>query len=86
MSVKMMQREVTSTRVEFAQLTVVEGLPEVNKSVEELIGNVDQEKAQKILTKKYGNGVTILSLEVDTKKYEMSVEDFIKLASIKVEA
>jgi uncharacterized protein (DUF2164 family) len=83
MAVKMMQREVTSTKVEFAKLTVVEGQPEVTKDSSILVGNVDAEKALKILTKEMGSGLTILSTEVETQVYEMSVEDFISFATIK---
>ncbi|HWI49887.1 MAG TPA: hypothetical protein VNU45_16870 [Rummeliibacillus sp.] len=83
MAVKMMQREVTSTNVEYAQLKVVEGQPEVSKETKVLVGNVDAEKALKILTKELGSGVTILSTEVDSQIYEMPVDDFIQMATIK---
>jgi hypothetical protein len=82
MAVKTLQREVTSTKVEYAQLKVVEGQPQVVKGDLELIGNISEEKVLKHLTKEVGSGVTILSLEVNTQKYEMPVEEFIQLAKV----
>lgn len=83
MAVKKMQREVTSTKVEYALLKVVEGQPEVTKNSKVLVGNIDQEKALKLLAKEMGSGVTVLSVEADTQVYEMPVDEFIQLASIK---
>lgn len=85
MAVKMLQREVTSTKVEYATLEIVNGSPVAVKSERELIGNVSEEKALKLLTKELGSGVTILSVEVDTQKYEMPIKEFIQLAT-KIEA
>ena len=81
MAVKTIQREVTSTIVKFARLSVVEGVAQVENTEKIFIGNVDQEKALKLLTKEMGSGVTVLSVEVDTQKYEMPVEDFIHMAT-----
>ena len=83
---KMLTKEVTSTTIKLAQLTMVEGKPEAVTLPDEIIlGNVSMEKAQQIVNKKLGAGVTVFSVEADTKTYEMSVEDFIKVASLKVE-
>jgi hypothetical protein len=85
MAVKMMQREVTFTKVEYAHLKVVEGQPTVTKETMVFAGNIDEEKALKFLTKDVGSGVTVLSTEVDSQIYEMPVTDFIQLATIKKE-
>ena len=83
---KMLTKEVTSTTIKLAQLTMVEGKPEAVTLPDEIIlGNVSLEKAQQFVNKKHGAGVTVFSVEADTKTYEMSVEDFIKVASLKVE-
>ena len=84
---KMMQREVTSTTIRLATISVVEGKPEMVHLPEEvLVGNVSMEHAQRLLNKKYGSPVTILELETDTQVYEMAVEEFIKHATIRQES
>lgn len=81
----MMQREVTSTIVKVAKMEVVEGEPTVSKLADEtLVGNVDLEKAQRVMTRKLGSGVTVLSVEPQTEVYELSVEDFLAIAKVKV--
>jgi hypothetical protein len=83
MAVKMMQREVTSTVVKFASVLVEDGKAIAIEGEQILVGNVEADKAQKILTKELGAGVTVLSVEADTQVYEMPVDEFIKLATIK---
>jgi hypothetical protein len=81
---KMMQREVTTTFVKVAMIEVVDGEPKmVTLPDEELVGNVSMEHAQRKLNKKYGQPVTILELQPDTKVYEMPLEEFIQQATIK---
>jgi hypothetical protein len=81
---KMMSKEVTTTTIKLAQLTMVDGQPQaVTMPDEVVIGNVSLEKAQQIVNKKHGAGTTVFSIEADTKTYEMSVEEFIKVASLK---
>jgi len=83
---KMMTKEVTSTIVKIAKIDMTEGLP---KAVElepiTLLGNIDLEKAQKHVLKKRGAGVTVLSVEADTKVYELPVTEFLKIATLKPE-
>jgi hypothetical protein len=45
-----------------------------------LLGNVDSEKAQKLVAKKHGVGVSVLSVESVTDVYELEVSEFIKIA------
>lgn len=86
MARKMLTKEVTFTTVKCAKLEVVEGQPViVNLPDETLIGNISQEHAQRLLNKKHGSPVTIFGVEADTTIYEMPVEEFIKLASVKAE-
>ncbi len=82
---KLMTKEVTSTLVKVAKIDTVEGKPvAVELEPITLLGNVDSEKAQKLVTRKLGQGVTVLSVEADTKVYELEVEEFIKIARLRV--
>jgi len=81
---KTMTKEVTSTLVKVAKMTMEDGLPKaVALPDETLLGNVSLEKAQKQLNKKYGEPVTVLEVHPDTKVYEMEVEKFMEHATIK---
>jgi hypothetical protein len=81
----MLYREVTTTTVKCAILTAVEGEAMVKILPDEiLIGNVRTETAQKLLNKKYGSPITILEIYPETHQYEMPVEEFIKVAKVKV--
>jgi hypothetical protein len=83
---KIMTKEVTTTKVKLAKMKMVEGTPTAIAMEDELlIGNVSLEKAQSLAVKKHGTGVTVFEVVADTKVYEMSVEDFIKHASLKEE-
>lgn len=85
---KTMTKEVTSTKVQLAELVINEaGKPEAQEMpVETMLGNVSLERAQKELSKKHGKALTVLSVEPNTVTYEMSVEEFIQIASIKEDA
>lgn len=84
MARKMMVREITTTTVKLAKMTVVDGQPQALALNDEIIiGNVTLERAQKEMKKKHGEGVTVFTLTPNTYTYEMSVEDFIKHASLK---
>lgn len=81
---KMMTKEVTSTIVKVAKIDLVEGQAiAVELEPITLLGNVDSEKAQKIVSKAKGAGVTVLSVEADTKVYELEVTEFLKIARLK---
>jgi hypothetical protein len=83
---KNMTKEVTTTKVKLAKMEMVAGTPTAIAMEDEiLIGNVSLEKAQSLAKKKHGVGVTVFEVVADTKVYEMSVEDFIKHASLKEE-
>jgi hypothetical protein len=83
---KMMTKEVTSTTIKLAKMEMVEGLPQaVTLPDEVVIGNVSVEQAQRLVTKKHGVGATVFEVIPQTEVYEMSVEEFIKVASLKVE-
>jgi hypothetical protein len=83
---KIMSREVTTTKVKLAKMEMAAGIPSAIAMEDEiLLGNVSVEKAQGYATKKYGVGVTVFEVVADTKVYEMSVEDFIKHATVKEE-
>jgi hypothetical protein len=81
---KMMTKEVTSTVVKVARIEVEQGEPKlVELEPVILLGNIDSEKAQKIVAKQYGLGVTVLSVEADTKIYELEVAEFIQIARLR---
>jgi hypothetical protein len=83
---KLMTKEVTTTTLKLAKMQMVEGQPVATALEDEiLLGNVSIEKAQGFATKKHGTGVTVFEVVADTKVYEMSVEDFIKHATVKEE-
>jgi hypothetical protein len=87
MARKTMTKEVTSTTVKLARMVMVEGAPNAETLPDEiLIGNVTLENAQKAVTKKHGAGVTVFAVEPKTDVYEMPVEEFIKVATLRVEA
>lgn len=84
---KMMTKEVTKTTVKIAKMEVVNGLPQATTLEDEiLLGNVGMEKAQKAVTKKHGAGVTVFEVVPSTETYELPVEEFIKIATIRTEA
>jgi hypothetical protein len=81
---KLMTKEVTSTIVKVAKIDMVEGSAQVVELPSIiLLGNVDLEKAQKVVAKQLGAGVSVLSVEADTKVYELEVTEFIKIARLR---
>ncbi len=86
MARKTMTREVTKTTVKLAKMEVENGLPVAQPLEDEiLIGNVSLEKAQKEMHKKHGNDVTVFAVEPETLTYELPVEKFLEIATVKVE-
>lgn len=84
---KFMTKEVTKTTVKIAKMEVVDGLPKATTLEDEiLLGNVSLEKAQKVVTKKHGVGVTVFEVIPSTDIYQLPVEDFLKIATIKVDS
>lgn len=82
---KTMTKEVTKTTVKLAKMVVVDGTPQAEQMDDVvLVGNVDIEKAQKEISKKFpGQSVTVFGVDADTQVYEMSVEEFLKHATLK---
>lgn len=84
MARKMMSREITTTTIKLAKMEVIDGQPQaVSLEDEILVGNIMLEKAQKEMKKKHGEGVTVFTRIPNTQIYEMTVEDFLKFASVK---
>lgn len=87
MARKMMTKEVTKTTVTLAKMEMKDGKIEtVQLPNEILIGNVTLEKAQKEMNKKHDDRVTVLTVQPDTKVYELEVEKFIEVATEKVQS
>jgi hypothetical protein len=84
---KNMTKEVTKTVAKVAKTVVGEnGLPEVQQLEDEiLLGNVSQEKAQKLIQKRHDETVTVYKVEANTEIYTMPVEEFIKFATLKTD-
>lgn len=83
---KMMTKEVTKTTVKIAKMEMVDGTPKAVALPDEIIlGNVTMEKAQKIVNKRHETPVTVLEAEANTEVYELPVEKFLEIATLKVE-
>lgn len=83
---KTMQKEVTKTKVKIARMEMKDGHPVAIPLEDEiLLGNVNLERAQKEINRKYRQGVTVFTVEPETVVYEMDVLEFIKHAKIKEE-
>jgi hypothetical protein len=81
---KMMTKEITYTTVRIAKMHVENGEVKIVKLPEEtLVGNVKQEAAQKMLNRKFGEPVAILEIFSNTTVYELPVEEFLKIATIR---
>lgn len=79
-----MTKEVTQTTVKLAKMIMENGTPKAIELPDEvLLGNVSLEKAQRLMNKKYEKPVTVFAVQPETKVYEMKVEDFIKVATLK---
>jgi len=81
-----MSKEVTKTVIKVATMEMVEGLP-VAKPLDDvtMLGNVSLEKAQKEMNRLIGHNVTVFNVQPETVTYELAVEDFINVASVKVD-
>ena len=83
---KTMTREVTLTTVKLGRVSVVEGRPAVEEMEDVvLIGNITLERAQREVRKSFGNDVTVFGVQADTKTYELPLETFIEIATVKGE-
>jgi len=81
---KTMTREVTKTTITVAKMEIKEGNPvAVALPNRTFIGNVNVEKAQRLIEKDYNYQVTVLEVNPETKVYEMSIEQFIEMANVK---
>lgn len=84
MARKMMTKEVTKTTVTVARIQNENGeLKTVVLPPIEVVGNVSVESAQRLLKKNYDFPVTVTGVQAETTTYEMPVEEFIKVATIK---
>lgn len=82
---KMLSKEITFTHIKLAVLEVQDGKPvAVELPPLEMLGDISRERAQKKLDKEHkGKQVMIYSLETEKRTYEMEVEKFIQIASVK---
>lgn len=84
---RMMTRDITRTTVTIVKNEMVEGqVKTVVLPNEVFLGNVKLERAQRLVDKKYvGERVTVLEVDVETTTYELEVEKFLEMATIKEE-
>ena len=81
---KTMTREVTKTTITVAKMEMKKGNPvAVPLPNRTFIGNINVEKAQRLIEKDYNYQVTVLEVNPNTKIYEMSIEQFIEMANVK---
>ena len=79
-----MTKQVTKTTIRMAYMENRDGMPEaVPMDDEIIIGNVGEEKAQRMMEKEHGKAVTVFEVIPETKTYEMEVSEFIKHAHVK---
>ena len=79
-----MTKEVTQTEIVLAKMRRKDGKSYAEDLPNEiLIGNVSFGKAQERMKEKYGEGTVVFEVHPQTIVYEMSVEDFIKVATIR---
>lgn len=81
-----MTRQVTKTTVKVAKIELKEGIPvavELPDLV--LVGNIRMERAQREANAHFGEQVNVMQVLPETLTYEMSVEDFIKHATVREE-
>lgn len=79
-------REITTTKVTAAKMSMVDGMV-TTEQLEDviLIGNVSLEKANKEVKKLHGEGATAFTVEPNTHKYRIATDVFVKHAEIVTE-
>lgn len=81
---RMMERDVTFTKVKVAKIEVKNGVQTlVTLPDEVIIGNANLEQAQRIVNKRYGEPIVVLERHANTETYELAVEDFVKYGRVK---
>lgn len=80
---KTIVRTITATTIQSVQLKFINGKAElIDNAPLTLNGKFDEATAFKTIRKEYGENAQLKSVEETTNIYEISVEDFIKHASI----
>lgn len=80
---KELTREITKTVIKSVTTHVLGGTPTISENEDiEVVGNVPEARAIKLAVKKFGTGTTVVSVEADTQKYKMPIEDFMKHATL----
>lgn len=81
---KTMTKEITITTCKIAVLELVKGQPVVHELGEAtFLGEYTETKLRKEASKRQGKDVAVYNIDVITKTYEMSVEEFMKYATPK---
>lgn len=80
---KELTREITKTVIKSVTTEVIEGKP-VFRENEELVfvGNVSEERAIKLAVKEFGSGTAVVSVDANTQKYKMPIEQFMQHATL----
>ena len=76
-------RTITATTIQSVKLSFINGKAElIDNEVMTLNGKIDEATALKIVRKTYGDNAQLKNVEETTNTYEISVDDFIKHATI----
>lgn len=85
---KLMQRNVTSTKVEFSEVVVQDGAPTIVACEPVVLtGKLSEEKALSAIKRKNpGKNVVVTNVSHETALYTMPVDKFIELADKSTQA
>lgn len=88
MSRKLMQRNVTSTKVEFSEVIVQDGAPTIVPCEPAVLtGKLSEEKALSAIKRKNPDkNVVVINVSHETALYTMPVDKFIELADKSTQA
>lgn len=80
---KTMSKQVTRSTIRSAKMEVQDDIPVAISNPDiEILGNYSVSRAQSLVNKKY-EGSIVLDVKVEKLVYEMNVEDFVQLATLK---
>lgn len=84
MARRVMTREVTQTKIKVAKLVVENGVPVV-KDMDNVvvIGKRTKEWAERYVVREFGQGTVALDVETISNVYELPLEKFLEVATIK---
>ena len=74
-------RTISTTTIDSVKIRFIDGKPELTPNEQMIVsGGITEEKALKLIRKKYGDTAQVSALIVENDLYEISVDDFMKYA------